>query len=259
MSRTNCLLFAQLHILLISGQFWQAVMRMNRHGKWYAAGFTVVSILLSLQLEFSVWDFSYSHLLMAGLSLTVIWLFGIGYDRAMNLAVRDDLTRAYNRRFLNHSIPTLLTKAAKKGETLTLTILDCDDFKKINDENGHHTGDTVLQGIAKLIIKHTRHEDLLVRLGGDEFVLVTRHSTYNSTVMVLDRLRQELDVLAREMNLSLSVSAGTAVFPDEGHRLEDLIRMADFRMYQSKLMRKEASAYAELGLSADQEQHMKQA
>ncbi|MNC08999.1 Response regulator PleD [compost metagenome] len=130
---------------------------MNRHGKWYAAGFTVASILLSLQLEFSFPDFRYSYLLMAGLSLTVIWLFGISYDRAMSLAVRDDLTRAFNRRFLNHYIPTLLTKAAKKEETLTLTILDCDDFKKINDENGHHTGDTVLQGIAKLIIKHTRH------------------------------------------------------------------------------------------------------
>lgn len=229
---------------------------MNRHGKWYAAGFTVVSLLLTLKLEFS--HYRYSHLLMAGLSLTVIWLLGIGYDRAMNLAVRDDLTRAYNRRFLNHYIPTLLTKAAKKEETLTLTILDCDDFKKINDENGHHTGDTVLQGIAKLIIKHTRHEDLLVRLGGDEFVLVTRHSSFESTQAVIDRLRQELDILAREMNLSLSVSAGTAVFPDEGHRLEDLIRMADFRMYQSKLMRKETTAYAALGLTVEQER-MKQA
>ncbi|WP_181592942.1 GGDEF domain-containing protein [Paenibacillus sp. YN15] len=232
---------------------------MNRHGKWYAAGFTVISMLLSLQLEYSVWDFRYSHLLMTGLSLTIIWLLGLGYDRAMNLAVRDDLTRAYNRRFLNHYIPSLLVRAAKKGETLTLTILDCDDFKKINDENGHHTGDTVLQGIARLMIKHIRHEDLLVRLGGDEFVLITRHSTYNSTLTVIDRLRQELDILAREMNLSLSVSAGTAVFPDDGHRLEDLIRMADFRMYQSKLMRKETAAYASLGLSVDQEPRMKQA
>lgn len=232
---------------------------MNRHGKWYAAGFTVISMLLSLQLEYSVWDFRYSHLLMAGLSLAIIWLLGFGYDRAMNLAIRDDLTRAYNRRFLNHHIPALLVRAAKKGETLTLTILDCDDFKKINDENGHHTGDTVLQGIARLMIKHIRHEDFLVRLGGDEFVLVTRHSTYSSTLTVIDRLRQELDILAREMSLSLSVSAGTAVFPDDGHRLEDLIRMADFRMYQSKLMRKEAAAYASLGLSVDQEQRMKQA
>ncbi|MNC08998.1 hypothetical protein D3C75_566120 [compost metagenome] len=90
-------------------------------------------------------------------------------------------------------------------------------------------------------------------------MLVTRHSTYSSTLAVIDRLRQELDVLAREMNLSLSVSAGTAVFPDEGHRLEDLIRMADFRMYQSKLMRKEASAYAAMGLTVDEEHHIKQA
>ncbi|MNO09614.1 hypothetical protein D3C81_2328980 [compost metagenome] len=55
------------------------------------------------------------------------------------------------------------------------------------------------------------------------------------------------------------MSAGTAVFPDEGHRLEDLIRMADFRMYQSKLMRKEASAYAAMGLTVDEEHHIKQA
>lgn len=229
---------------------------MNRYGKWLAACFSLVSILLSFKLKFALSE--YRYLLMLGLSLTVIWLLGIGYDRAMDLAMRDDLTRAYNRRFLNHHIPALLAKAAKRNESLTLTILDCDDFKKINDENGHHTGDTVLQGIARLLTKHTRHDDLLVRLGGDEFVLVTRNADFASSLAVIDRLRRELDILAREMSLSLSVSAGTASFPEDGSRLEDLVRMADFRMYQSKLMRKEALAYAALGLTVNEE-HVKQA
>lgn len=227
-------------------------------GRWAAAGFMVISSLVWLRLELAAPG---HRILMAGFwgtNIIAAFCMGLLYDQVRSLSLRDDLTMAYNRRFLEKVMPSLLEKTSRRGASLTVTLIDCDDFKKINDENGHHTGDTVLRGISRLLIENIRRDDYLVRWGGDEFLLIASNAEYGSTQVILDRLNNELEKMSARMKLPLSVSVGTAAFPSDASHLEELIHIADHRMYQSKLLRKEAVVYCDLN-TEESHQHVGQA
>lgn len=218
---------------------------MKNVGRWVAAGFAAACSLIWLWLELA---YSARFLMLCLWGINILAAFGMGvlYDRVRALSFRDDLTPAYNRRFLTKVMPSFLAATTKKQRSLTVTLIDCDDFKKINDEHGHHTGDKVLQAIALLLSQNMRYDDYLVRWGGDEFLLIASDMEQHSVQTVLDRLNDELDSMSARMNMSLSVSAGTAAFPSDATGLEDLIRIADQRMYQSKLRRKEPALLSSL-------------
>jgi diguanylate cyclase (GGDEF)-like protein len=230
------------------------VKKVKNMGRWAATGFMVVSALIWLRLEYPVSEHRFFMVCFWVINILAAFGLGVLYDRVRSLSLRDDLTMSYNRRFLAKAMPSLLARTSRKQSSLTITLIDCDDFKKINDENGHHTGDTVLRGISRLLIENIRQEDYLVRWGGDEFLLIASEANQTTTRTILDRLNSELGQMSTHMNVPLSVSVGTATFPSDATRLEDLIRIADHRMYQSKLMRKEAAVYTSLGTDECQEQ-----
>lgn len=176
--------------------------------------------------------------------LNVLVGLGMGhwYDRVHAAALRDDLTKAYNRRFLTRLLPGVMAKTSRRKSTLSISIIDCDHFKKINDQYGHALGDKVLQGVSRLLIRNTRKDDYVVRMGGDEFLVIAQNANLARSRSMTDRLEQELQNLSAELNLPLSVSTGTAVYPADGARLEDLLRIADMRMYESKMMKKSSAA-----------------
>ncbi|MDF2925577.1 MAG: diguanylate cyclase [Paenibacillaceae bacterium] len=211
---------------------------MKRMGRWAISGFMMCSSLVWLWLGLA--ESNHRWLMLACGGLQVLAGFGMGmlYDRVRALSLRDDLTTAYNRRFLARAMPSLLSRLARQHRILTVTLIDCDDFKKINDQNGHHAGDIVLRGISRLLIENIRREDYVVRWGGDEFLLIANDADIASTRSIVDRLNGELATMSLSMNMPLSVSSGTAAFPEDATRLEDLIRIADQRMYHTKLMRK---------------------
>lgn len=206
----------------------------------------LVSSLVWLRLGFAAHGHHILMVIFGAANVLAAYCLGAIFDRVRSVSFRDDLTMAYNRRFLNQAMPALLKRTAKKRRTLTITLIDCDDFKKINDENGHHMGDTVLRSISRQLIDNIRHDDYLIRWGGDEFLLVASGAEYASTHVILDRLKNELNTMSKHMKMPLSVSVGTAVFPDDAARMEDLIRIADQRMYQSKRLRKETIPYCDM-------------
>lgn len=143
---------------------------------------------------------------------------------AVERAIRDPLTGAYNRRYLEE----LDFSLTKPGSLWGVLLIDLDDFKDVNDRFGHDEGDRVLQGVAHFISRHGRAEDQLVRFGGDEFLVLIDVKSEEEVELVAQRIR---DCAKREAPISLSV--GYAV-RRPGEKLVEVIRRADEEMYRDK-------------------------
>jgi diguanylate cyclase (GGDEF)-like protein len=218
------------------------VKKVKNMGKW-----TSVAVMLTASVIWmALGDVMRAHPVPAFYLLALNGLAGLGLgywvDRVYAASLRDDLTPAYNRRFLTRMMPSLLARSSQRNTLVSVTLIDCDDFKKINDEYGHNTGDKGLQVISLLLIGNTRRDDYVVRWGGDEFLVIAANTDYESTRLMVDRLEVQLRSMSGEMSMPLSVSAGIAVYPEDASKLEDLIGIADHRMYEDKHMRKEAAS-----------------
>jgi diguanylate cyclase (GGDEF)-like protein len=121
---------------------------------------------------------------------------------------------------------------------LSVMLVDLDHFKSINDSGGHAAGDAVLQRVATELRRITRAGDAAVRLGGEEFILVLRDAESSGAARVAGDLRRALRNVPIPAACSgiehVTASIGIASYPEQGSRLEDLIRAADIAMYQAK-------------------------
>ncbi|MBM7805321.1 diguanylate cyclase (GGDEF)-like protein [Geodermatophilus bullaregiensis] len=143
-------------------------------------------------------------------------------------ATTDPLTGMANRRAWELGAGRLLAHAQRTGEPLTVAVLDLDDFKAVNDTEGHAAGDALLRALATEWHGELRRSDLLGRLGGDEFVLCLPATDTATTEDLLDRLRRAS---------SAAWSAGTATArPGEG--LDELLARADAALYRAKRARR---------------------
>jgi diguanylate cyclase (GGDEF)-like protein len=149
------------------------------------------------------------------------------------------LIEIYNRRFVIKTFPKLLAKANKKKETLTVFIVDIDNFKKINDTQGHEFGDSVIHCIANALMKNIKKPDILARWGGDEFLIIMQNNDHMFSVAILEHVQAGLEHSPIQFGMPLSVSIGTSVYPDNGGNLNDLIKYADKRMYERKAEKRE--------------------
>jgi len=137
-------------------------------------------------------------------------------------ATTDPLTGVLTRRAFRHAAELEMARAERTGQPLTLALLDLDDFKRINDDEGHAAGDAVLVGLAEAWRSVLRPEDALGRFGGDEFMLVLPRTDRVGAELVLERLRSDL----------CGWSAGLAVW--QGEALSDWIAAADQDLYAAK-------------------------
>lgn len=153
-------------------------------------------------------------------------------------AVRDPLTGLYNRRHLQQALPVELQRAQRRGQPVSVVVLDLDHFKQVNDRHGHAMGDRVLKATADLLQSQVRAEDFCARFGGEEFCLVLAGATAQQTMERLGVLLQqyaELVVSDGHTPLSgLSFSAGIAVYPTHGNSDDELLSAADHALYQAK-------------------------
>jgi PleD family two-component response regulator len=98
-----------------------------------------------------------------------------------HLATHDALTGLPNRTYLNEELPRLIDEAARRGDSLSILYIDCDNFKNINDSRGHSIGDDYLRSVARRLRDSIASPDLVVRMGGDEFLVVTRTTASSPT------------------------------------------------------------------------------
>ncbi|BAM02988.1 sensor domain-containing diguanylate cyclase [Phycisphaera mikurensis] len=170
------------------------------------------------------------------------------------LAMRDELTGVWNRRYFNRFLARILERAALDRQQVTLLVFDIDDFKSYNDLHGHAAGDAILAGAAQLMQSTVRSHDVVARIGGDEFAVIfwdprgrrEEGSSHPDDVLAIARRFQRAVTDLRFPQLSadapgtLTVSGGIAGFPWDGRTPAELLQKADLMALESKAQGKNA-------------------
>ncbi|MFQ5801357.1 MAG: diguanylate cyclase [Candidatus Methylomirabilales bacterium] len=164
------------------------------------------------------------------------------------LTLIDDLTQAYNRRFLFRTLEEEVERAQRYGQALCCIMVDVDDFKRVNDRYGHAHGDVVLKELAAVIQGGIRRGDLLARYGGEEFVLLLPHTEGQGAWEVAERIgrtvREHVFPGIAPL-LPLTISQGIASYSlNPIGEAADLLKLADRAMYRAKHSGKDAIACA---------------
>jgi diguanylate cyclase (GGDEF)-like protein len=155
-------------------------------------------------------------------------------------AMRDTLTRSYNRRYLLERLDSEVAYARRHDTPLSLIMFDIDHFKRVNDAHGHLAGDEVLREVAAQVSRLIRTEDVFARYGGEEFVVVARGIEHANAARFAERIRaavERLEVAAEAKVLRVTISAGVASLDElaENERgPRGLLLLADERLYKAK-------------------------
>lgn len=148
-----------------------------------------------------------------------------------DIALKDQLTGLYNRRYLFGEFENLILDNRSEGKEFSILVIDLNDFKMINDAHGHIEGDRVLKEVASLLKKSLKIENTSSRYGGDEFVVLLP----NADSEAAEGLKKILyDEMSHAFKGSVSFSIGVATFPEDGMDEEALFNAADRKMYEEK-------------------------
>jgi len=157
--------------------------------------------------------------------------------QAHELANIDSLTFLPNRRKIIVELQEEVIRSNRYGTPLSISILDIDHFKKVNDTYGHTTGDETLRSAAARLREHIRHPDTIGRYGGEEFLIVLPNSKADAAAKQASRLCQDIRNTKIEANnnvLSVTVSIGIAQFRVEQENWEGFLHRADEALYKAK-------------------------
>jgi len=148
----------------------------------------------------------------------------------------DPLTGMYNRRLFEEHFDKEMSRARRSGGQFALVIADLHRFKEVNDRCGHPAGDDALRQVAAAARDTLRSSDFAFRIGGDEFAVLLPDCGRERCAALGRRLRTRFDALVRGLRLEvpLTLDYGIAVFPADGEQREDLVRVADRRLYEMK-------------------------
>lgn len=168
--------------------------------------------------------------------------------RSQELAMRDDLTKAYNRRFFETYLDEEIERSRRYGTLFSIIFLDLDDLKMVNNLYGHLSGSRTLQEVAKRILGAVRGIDKVVRFGGDEFCVILPQTDQEQAVAVANRISRSISAsqLRIDANIEVSITAsfGIATYPTHAITKDELIRQADAAMYRVKATTKNAVGLA---------------
>ena len=173
------------------------------------------------------------------------------------LVTKDSLTSFYNRRYFFHRLNSEIQRATRYGRTLSLLILDVDDFKRYNDTYGHLEGDALLRSLADVIrgtirrsdAKPSYEVDIACRYGGEEFAVILPEAAHVQGGAAAERLRASIEargasIVAERIRRriestpldgkTVTVSIGVSSYPEHGEDTDSLVRAADEAMYKAK-------------------------
>jgi diguanylate cyclase (GGDEF)-like protein len=163
----------------------------------------------------------------------------IEYDelKKLNLnAVTDSLTELYNRRVFNEFFERELNRAKRYNQPLGLVMMDMHRFKEVNDKHGHPRGDEVLRMAAATLKKALRTSDFAFRIGGDEFALILPQTDAPQAHALSRRVETVFEDTLKllQLNVTVGMDYGVANFPQDADNTEELVRIADERLYDRK-------------------------
>ena len=160
-------------------------------------------------------------------------------DQSLELAITDQLTGLYNRRFVFSQLAPLVQRAQCGGDPVSVMTIDIDHFKRLNDTYGHDVGDAVLRDFAVRLGTNTRPSDFACRLGGEEFVVIMPRTSGDIACLAAERLRRSVCaspfvVPGLAQALDVTVSIGVACTGDGEETAESLLKRADEALYEAK-------------------------
>ena len=157
------------------------------------------------------------------------------------LAYEDALSGLMNRRAFDRDVAMEIARAQRQlKHTFSLVVIDLNDFKLINDERGHHTGDETIQWVAQFLKTQVRLQDVVYRLGGDEFAILMPDTDNRGARTVMSRMFEVLALCNESRPFPIRMSMGASTFRTDATNPEKLLDVADQRMYQSKKLQKAA-------------------
>jgi diguanylate cyclase (GGDEF)-like protein len=174
--------------------------------------------------------------LLASLALENLQLL----SRLEESATRDNLTGLYTHRFFQERLADEILRAGRYQTEFCLLLMDIDHFKRYNDTYGHAAGDQVLVRFSQVLLRHVRDVDFLARYGGEEFVMILPQTGLDQARQMAENIRQAIEAETftfgpeAPMRERVTVSIGVSGFPQEATIASQLIRVADYRLYQAK-------------------------
>ena len=168
--------------------------------------------------------------------------------RSRDLAMRDDLTKAFNRRFFESYLDEEIERSRRYGAVFSIIFLDLDDLKTVNNFYGHLGGSRTLQEVAKRILGAVRGIDKVVRFGGDEFCIILPQTDQDQAMLVANRIRKAMNASAFKLDanaeITITASFGIATYPAHAITKDGLVKQADAAMYRVKATTKNAVGVA---------------
>ena len=160
------------------------------------------------------------------------------HRRVSEQALTDPLTGLWNRRYFAETLDLEVSRSVRFGHPISLIILDVDDFKEINDREGHLQGDAVLEKVTDVVSDVTRTIDVAARFGGDELALILIETGREGAAILGERLGDEMRATRIPMrdgrSMRVTVSVGAATIPDSAHDVESLVDAADRALLRAK-------------------------
>ncbi|VAX36478.1 Pole remodelling regulatory diguanylate cyclase [hydrothermal vent metagenome] len=170
----------------------------------------------------------------AGLAIENARLYNIVRHKSRT----DSLTKLWNHGFFQDQLTEEIDKVKKNKNSLSLILMDLDDFKKLNDTYGHHKGDLVLKEVSKILRDSSRPTDYVCRYGGEEFASILPNTTKKQALTIAERIRQRIAQhsfaqTSLDVDLTVTISIGVSSFYDDATK-ENLITESDRAMYRAK-------------------------
>ncbi len=172
------------------------------------------------------------------------------YEIIKHKSHTDAITRLWNHGFFQDKLTQEIEKANKTHQTVSLIMIDIDNFKELNDIYGHQNGDIVLKEIANILRDSSRDGDYVCRYGGEEFSVILTQTNKDQGFIIAERIRQKIEEycfpkFSSEEQLKVTVSIGLAAFPEDAQTKESLVSQSDKAMYCAKFSGKNQTCTAE--------------
>lgn len=237
--------------------------------------FENLSLQHTLPYEITKWAWvTMTNMSVAAIGVYLMKTIRHREEELKKLVIRDNLTTLYNRAYFYYRLHSEIKRAKRYNRSLSLLIMDMDNFKHFNDRYGHLVGDQLLRVISSTIRSNIRYSagkpsyelDIPCRYGGDEFAIIFPETTSAQAPVVAERLRKEIgekcgqemmghiQAAAGSLPLDIpdiTVSVGIASFPEHASETEALVKAADDAMYVSKRSEKNKVIVSDTAPSID--------
>ena len=163
------------------------------------------------------------------------------FQVGLELAVTDQLTGLYNRRYLATHMANMFDPAEQEPQPVSLMVMDVDHFKQVNDTHGHDVGDNVLRALGQRLVQNVRGMDVACRYGGEEFVLLMPNTDSALAAMIAERIRSDIEshevVYGKDADQKLKVTVSIGISTTdvtENPSPEEFMKQADEALYMAK-------------------------